>query len=191
MNSIHLARGWHLLETIYDEGGPLEILAATSDEGIGILVRWQRKDHDAPWRRLVTSTEGETDDISGPPDEGDPVPEEPPFVTAADDAHVDTLTAEFDRLRRTLAVERGDQSAAPEGWSVRVSGPGGVTEWTRGPWNVESQGVMFRGKARRRYRLRRETRTHFRPGPRASDRFFDTALSAMEAADAALATVPR
>jgi len=55
---------------------------------------------------------------------------------------IETLKAQRDRLARILAVERGDESAAPEGWRIdgRIGGRpswrgnGGDCGWERGEW---------------------------------------------------------
>lgn len=92
--------------------------------------------------------------------------------TLADDvitlaARVEVLTIERDRLARILAVERGDASAAPEGWHLFESG-----FWVRQGAHVErsTDGWCLYGiSGRAGYTAHRAS-----------------ALEAMEAADAAL-----
>jgi hypothetical protein len=140
------------------------------------------------WGQLITTGPGDYD----PPDEGCPgcddlyakadrLREQLAEVRAqVDDLLVlhDEVEAERDRLARVLAVERGDQTAAPDGWrwvgtwsryDVIADTGAAVTLSTSGAqrwWSWDCSG----------------------PGGRASGRE-STALEAMEAADAALVGV--
>ena len=88
---------------------------------------------------------------------------------------IDTLTAERDRLARILAVERGDESQAPDGWTrmEHVSGWAARDRHGRG-WTVRYDRLGDGW----------HTASVYLDGIRVySDRL--TALEAMEAADAA------
>jgi len=82
---------------------------------------------------------------------------------------VEALVRERDRLARVLAVEGGDEAAAPEGW--RTKSDRVVTVWHRGPWSV--------------YRHRSGMWRVFRAGSSGWTEEHETALEAMEAADRA------
>ena len=82
----------------------------------------------------------------------------------------DALRAERDRLTRILAVEKGDQSAAPEGWRGE-----------RNAWSTADDFFVHRVEA---------GRWEWVAVPRRSLGVAGSALEAMEAADAALAVSP-
>lgn len=87
---------------------------------------------------------------------------------------VEQLTAERDRLARMLAVERGDASQAPEGWTAHYAGD----MWTR---TVSGRTVWIHRFAPDGVSLW-EMRGVRRDDPR--HRAWATALEAMEAIDA-------
>jgi len=84
------------------------------------------------------------------------------------------LVAERDRLARILAVERGDKSAAPDGWRSPLS------NWYRGKNDNEGLFCATRRAGRCRHKW-----DVYRDGELVADGFAATALEAMEAADAA------
>jgi hypothetical protein len=83
------------------------------------------------------------------------------------------MTAERDRLARILAVERGDESAAPEGWRFDA---GSVHEGTLDGWRRDASGSTVD--------VVRERAGSWSPPPWIDGRY-PTALEAMDAADAA------
>jgi hypothetical protein len=95
-------------------------------------------------------------------------------ICNAAEAENERLTAERDRLARVLAVERGDATAAPEGWS------GPYNDWYRG--NDDGTGLFcttcWTGRGRHKWAV-------YVDGELVADGVAATALEAMEAADAA------
>jgi hypothetical protein len=50
---------WHILEMVTHDGiGPVEVMAAACDDGIGILARWVRRDDGSGWDVFAMDTEG-------------------------------------------------------------------------------------------------------------------------------------
>jgi hypothetical protein len=96
---------------------------------------------------------------------------------AEQDEVLSEVTAERDRLARVLAVERGDVTAAPDGW-----------RW-RGSWRVERGEDLWASVALVTQGAERWWGWYVGGAPSRLDGRADTALEAMEAADAALARV--
>lgn len=94
-------------------------------------------------------------------------------------AGVEAARSERDRLRRILAVERGDQGAAPEGWH-RVS----ARRWGRESRRYCSAVDRFEGAGKTEWRFHFGTTP---PGPMGP---YPSALEAMEAADRAAKETP-
>ena len=89
--------------------------------------------------------------------------------------------AERDRLARTLAVERGDQSQAPEGWQWREFG-----RWIH-PLTRVDLCVVRRTHPHRPVEYLHGISSHRDDGrDHRSEATYPTALEAMEAADAAM-----
>jgi hypothetical protein len=139
------------------------------------------------WGQLITTGPGDYD----PPDDGCPgcddlyaeadrLREQLAEVRGqVDDLLVlhDEVTAERDRLARVLAVERGDQTAAPDGW-----------RW-RGSWRVERGEDLWASVNLVTQGFERWWGWYVGGAPSRLDGRAGTALEAMEAADAALVGV--
>jgi len=69
---------WHILSTISDDSGPVEVMAAADCDGIGVIARWVKRG--SGWRVFATDTEQcgmvPIDDFG----EEECVPSEPPLA---------------------------------------------------------------------------------------------------------------
>lgn len=77
---------WHRLNSITCDGKLIELLAATCEDGIGIIARWTRHERgEGGWDVEAMDTESCDMEFVTDFHEGEPVPPEPP--TVFDDAN--------------------------------------------------------------------------------------------------------
>jgi hypothetical protein len=68
---------WHRLADITVDGVIIELLAATCDDGVGIIARWVMRT-DGTWKVTAMDTEGGEWEVVRFFGEGEPIPPEPP-----------------------------------------------------------------------------------------------------------------
>lgn len=128
---------WHRLSEIRLGGEICELMAATSDEGIGVIARWAR----TPDGWMVTAIDSESGEAHQVADfhEGECVPPAPPVIwsdklereTARLQALATTLKADLAALRvenSKLRAVYGHQLPSLGGWDNRCQLCGATTE---------------------------------------------------------------
>lgn len=71
---------WHVLNSITNGNDLMEVMMATSEDGIGIIARWKRATIESPWNVTAIDTEQGMERVVFF-EEGECVPENPPCLS--------------------------------------------------------------------------------------------------------------